>query len=214
MFDASIKRGVTGDILVNESTMLYVTDVLISFVQIVTPRWDYFKHAWVISLNKASHHIKIKCEFIYVCWQTNCEWCGLHRPRSSCLLVYFVSFCVGCWLLKNKRQQRRNEINREFWITKYEEDFRSKISIQLKYTKELVASLSSCLLSRAPSLDRSLNRSQREKRKERKRKRMKTRRRKKTKQTQNWILSDSNTSERVKEEIERKMGNTDWKMKQ
>jgi len=44
---------------------------------------------------------------------------------------------------------------------------------------------------------------------ERKRKRMKTRRRKKTKQTQNWILSDSNTSERVKEAIERKMGNTD-----
>lgn len=37
-YDASIKRGVTGDILVKSSTMLYVTDVLISFVQIVTPR--------------------------------------------------------------------------------------------------------------------------------------------------------------------------------
>lgn len=113
MFDASIKRGVTGDILVNESTMLYVTDVLISFVQIVTPRWDYFKHAWVISLNKASHHIKIKCEFIYVCWQTNCEWCGLHRPRSSCLPVYFVSFVVEEQATTRKKRNKQRVLNNE-----------------------------------------------------------------------------------------------------
>lgn len=88
------------------------------------------------------------------------------RVAVVCQFILFLSALV---VEEQTRQQGRNEINREFWITKYEEDFRSKISIQLKYTKELVASLSSCLLSRAPSLDRSLNRSQREKRKERER---------------------------------------------
>ena len=33
---------------------------------IINKYYNYFKHAWVISLNKASHHIKIKCENIIV----------------------------------------------------------------------------------------------------------------------------------------------------
>lgn len=112
MFDASIKRGVTGDILVNESTMLYVTDVLISFVQIVTPRWDYFKHAWVISLNKASHHIKIKCEFIYVCISRQiASGVVTRRVAVVCQFILFLSALV---VEEQTRQQGRNEINREF----------------------------------------------------------------------------------------------------
>lgn len=65
MFNASIMRGVTGDILVkvhNAGCDRCFNELYANYLR----EGGYFKHAWVISLNKASHHIKIKCEYTLI----------------------------------------------------------------------------------------------------------------------------------------------------
>jgi hypothetical protein len=61
---ACIRRGVTGIIHVK----VHWTENYRCFNELFANcphEGNCFKHAWVISLNKASHHIKIKCVYTY-----------------------------------------------------------------------------------------------------------------------------------------------------
>ena len=61
---ACIKRGVTG--IIHVEVHEAGNDRCFNELYANCPHeGNYFKHAWVISLNKASHHIKIKCEFTF-----------------------------------------------------------------------------------------------------------------------------------------------------
>lgn len=64
------------------STVLYVTDVLMSSSQI-TPQGGYFKHAWVISKSTVSHHIKIKCEACFTGFGRCCGGSKVIRARPG-----------------------------------------------------------------------------------------------------------------------------------